>query len=45
MINTEILAITAIFTAGFYIGFKIKEGLYNLKEYLIKRRKEKNSEL
>lgn len=34
MINTEILAITAIFGGGFYIGFKVKEGIYSLREYL-----------
>jgi len=39
MINTEILAITAIFTIGFYLGFKLKSGLYNLREYISKRKK------
>jgi hypothetical protein len=34
MINTEILAITAIFLSGFYVGYKIKEGFIKLKEYL-----------
>jgi len=39
MINTEILAITAIFTSGFYVGFKIKQGLYNLNDYIQKRKR------
>jgi len=34
MINTEILAITAIFLGGFYIGLKVKEGLNDLKQYI-----------
>ncbi len=34
MINTEILAIIAIFLAGLYIGLKLKESIENLKEYL-----------
>ncbi len=34
MINTEILAITAIFLGGFYMGLKVKEGLNDLKQYI-----------
>ncbi len=45
MVNTEILAITAIFVTGLYVGFKVREASYNLRNYLIKRRKfeEKNN--
>jgi len=38
MISTETLAITAIFIAGFYFGYKIKEGVYNLRNYVAKRK-------
>ncbi len=34
MINVEYFAISAIFITGFYIGFKIKEGLYSLRVYI-----------
>jgi hypothetical protein len=34
MISAEYFAISAIFITGFYIGFKIKGGLYNLRTYL-----------
>lgn len=34
MINVEYLAITAIFTFGFYLGFKIKEAFIDFKTYL-----------
>ena len=34
MINSEYLAIIAIFTTGTFFGIKIREGFYNLKEYL-----------
>lgn len=39
MIDIEILIIMAIFLGGFYFGYKIKEGLLNLKNYLDEIRK------
>ena len=38
MINTEYLAISAIFLGGFYLGFKVKGVALALKEYLKERR-------
>lgn len=38
MVNTEILAISAIFLGGFFVGFKVKEAIYSIKEYVVKRR-------
>ena len=38
MINTEILAISAIFISGFYIGYKLKGATYKVKEYFMHRR-------
>jgi len=37
MINTEYLAISAILIVGIIVGYKIKEALYNLREYYSKR--------
>lgn len=37
MINTEYLSISVIFLGGMYVGFKIKELLYNLRNYYQKR--------
>ena len=44
MINTEYLAISAIFTVGFFIGFKLREATYSFRDYLTKNKKfdEKN---
>lgn len=38
MVSTEYLAISAIFIAGFYFGFKLKEAVYNLRSYVAKRK-------
>jgi hypothetical protein len=40
MINTEILAISAIFIGGFYLGYKLKGGVFLLKEYISNRKLE-----
>lgn len=37
-INTEYLAIAVIFIGGMYVGFKLRQGLYNLSNYLNSRR-------
>lgn len=42
MINSEYLAISAIFFGGFYIGFKVKEGVYFIKDYLSKEKTKNN---
>ncbi len=36
MINAEYLAITAIFVCGLIVGYKVKEALYNLRDYFAK---------
>jgi hypothetical protein len=41
-INTEYLAVLAIFTAGVYVGMKIKSGFAELKVYLDKKREKQN---
>lgn len=43
MINTEYLAITAIFGAGLYVGFKIKEGIYSMRNYLKRKNNRKEN--
>jgi len=39
MINTEILAISAIFISGLYVGYKLKGAIYKLKEHFMNRRR------
>jgi hypothetical protein len=39
MVNTELLAVLAIFVTGLYVGFKVREASYNLRNYVIKRKK------
>jgi hypothetical protein len=36
--NTEYLAVTAIFLAGFYFGIKIRETSYKLEKYFKSRK-------
>ena len=38
MINTEILAISAIFITGLYVGYKLKGAIYKVSEYYMNRR-------
>ena len=38
VINTEYLAISVIFFGGMYLGFKLKQGLYNISKYYEARR-------
>ncbi len=38
VINTEYLAISVIFLGGMYFGFKLKQGMYNLNNYVNMRR-------
>lgn len=33
MVNTEYLAIIAIFLTGFYLGIKVTQGVFKLKVY------------
>lgn len=40
MAITELLAISAIFLAGLYIGLKVRRAVENLKIYLNKKRTE-----
>ena len=42
MISTETLAITAIFIAGFYFGYKLKEAVYNIRSYFARRKVHNN---
>jgi hypothetical protein len=41
-INSEYLAVLAIFTAGIYVGMKIKAGFAELKAHLDKKREKQN---
>lgn len=40
MINAEYLAISAIFIAGLYVGFKLNQALIEIKAYVQKRREQ-----
>ncbi len=41
MVSSELLAITAIFTTGIFVGFKIREASYNLGKYVSTKNKSK----
>lgn len=37
--NSEYLAITAIFVSGMYVGLKVREASYKFREFLLRKGK------
>lgn len=35
--NSEYLAITAIFISGLYVGFKLKDASYKFRNYVVRK--------